>query len=340
MRIGIAMSGGVDSTACALLLQEHYQIQGFFMRLAQPDYAVQLERVQKISAAIGIKLKTIDLRSEFRQRILEYFSTSYFQCLTPNPCVVCNREVKFGLLLQTILDQGMDKMATGHYARITQEKGSFSLKTGSDQKKDQSYFLCRLNQKQLAKTLFPLGTMTKEEIYSFVEERGFTHFRGQESQDVCFLGRGEINHFLDSQRSGPLADGDIIKTDGTILGRHRGLYRYTIGQRKGLGVAHPTPLYVIRFDPANNRLIVGDKSELFRDRIEVKELHWLRGAPDNDKEYTVRIRYNHKGAMARVTTGEAGAGTLVFQEAQSAVTPGQFAVIYDHSELVGSGIIV
>ena len=340
MKIGIAMSGGVDSTACALMLKEKYEVKGFFMRLAQPDFDQQKERVEIIADKLGIELEIIDLRNEFEQVVLDYFSGSYFKGLTPNPCVKCNKEIKFGLFLDTILGRGMSKMATGHYACISQENGIYHLEAGLDPKKDQSYFLARLNQQQLGSTLFPLGDKEKESIYTYVENKGFTDFRGQESQDVCFLEKNQIGSFLDKKNNQRVSKGAIVTSAGKVLGEHTGLFHYTIGQRKGLGISHPEPLYVIGLDATNNSVLVGTNDELFSKTIQVKELHWLSGTePDLSKPYNVRIRYSHRGSPAQLKLQGNNCGTFTFTEAQRAITPGQFAVVYNNTELLGSGII-
>lgn len=336
------MSGGVDSTACALLLRESYQVEGFFMQLAQPNFSEQKERVLAVADRLGIKLQIINLRQQFEQKVLDYFSGTYFQGLTPNPCVICNREIKFGLFMDAIIDAGMDMIATGHYARLANVDGTCHLYQGADSKKDQSYFLSRLTQQQLQRVVFPLSQMTKEATYQLVESHGFDDFRGQESQDVCFLENNQIGQFLDNQASNKKNHkGPIVSTSGKILGRHRGLFHYTIGQRKGLGISSETPLYVIGLDLNGNRVIVGKNEELFDKVIKVKELHWLSGkAPDLSLDYTVRIRYSHRGSPASLTLDDKGFGTFIFKEPQRAVTPGQFAVIYQDTELLGSGIIL
>jgi tRNA-specific 2-thiouridylase len=340
-QIGIAMSGGVDSTACALLLREHYQVKGFFMQLAQPNFTAQKTRVQTIADKMGISLHIIDLRQEFNQKVVDYFTGSYYQGRTPNPCVICNREIKFGLFMEAILGAGMDKMATGHYARLEKKDDSYHLYSGDDPKKDQSYFLSRLSQQQLAKVIFPLGEQTKEQTYRFVEEHGFDDFPGLESQDVCFLENSRIGDFLDDRASGENFAGPIVSTSGKVLGRHQGLFRYTIGQRKGLGISSDGPLYVVGLDATGNRVIVGGNEELFSKRIRVEKLHWLAGrAPDITINYKVRIRYSHRGSMAQLVLDDNGDGNIIFYEPQRAVTPGQFAVIYHGTELLGSGIIV
>lgn len=340
MNIGIAMSGGVDSSACALMIQQKYQVKGFFMRLAQPDFDLQKDRVEAVAEKIGIELQIIDLRKEFEQAVLNYFTGSYFNGRTPNPCVVCNKEIKFGLFLDAILSTGMDKMATGHYARISRDDTSYRLKTGIDQRKDQSYFLSRLNQKQLGSVLFPLGEKDKESIYSYVEQMGFNNFRGQESQDVCFLEKNQIGNFLDTRKTKNNPGGNIVSTAGKVMGKHTGLFHYTIGQRKGLGISHPEPLYVIGLNAKNNTVIVGSNNELFKKTIRVKDVHWLGGQPpDTDQKYKVRIRYSHRGSLARLRLLGNGIGTICFDEPQRAITPGQFAVVYNNDELLGSGII-
>jgi tRNA-specific 2-thiouridylase len=340
-QIGIALSGGVDSTACALLLREHYQVKGFFMQLAQPNFAAQKARVETIAERLGISVQIINLQQEFKQRVLDYFSGSYYQGLTPNPCVICNREIKFGLFMEAILSAGMDKMATGHYARIEQKEDVYHLHSGDDPKKDQSYFLSRLTQEQLSKVIFPLGEQTKESTYRFVEEHGFDDFQGLESQDVCFLENSRLGNFLEDHSTGENVTGSIVSTSGKVLGHHKGLFRYTIGQRKGLGIASEAPLYVVGLDATANRVIVGRNEELFKKQIRVRELHWLAAkAPDTAIDYKVRIRYSHRGSTARLILDDNGCGDIIFQEPQRAVTPGQFAVIYHDTELLGSGIIL
>jgi len=340
-RIGIAMSGGVDSTACALLLREKYEVEGFFMRLAQPDFVQQKIRVESIAQKLQIKLTVIDLRQEFEQQVLHYFSSEYFAGRTPNPCVICNRDIKFGLFMSSILSHGIEKIATGHYARIVEHEGNFHLHSGIDTKKDQSYFLCRLEQKQLSRTLFPLGARDKKSIYRFVEQHGFNDFRNLESQDVCFLEDKKIGLFLKEQSPELVNSGAIISSSGEKLGTNNGLFHFTIGQRRGLGISSNAPLYVVALDRETNSVIVGRDEELFKKMILINDLLWLSGSPPPlDKEYTVRIRYSHKGGTAALTLKKDDQAEIRFSQKQRAVTPGQFAVIYDNTKLLGSGIIV
>lgn len=339
-QIGIAMSGGVDSTACALLLQEHHDVQGFFMRLPGPDLEAKEQRVRAVADQLGVDLQVIDLSREFTAGILDYFTTTYQHGLTPNPCMICNHTIKFGIFMDAILARGMDAMATGHYARIEQDGDTCQLCKGSDTTKDQSYFLARLDQRQLCHVLFPLGESKKEEVYRFVEGHGFTDFRGQESQDVCFLGSTPVGQFLHDRI--PQADqaGRIVTSEGRELGVHQGLFHYTIGQRRGLGLADSTPWYVTGLDPTSKSVIVGKEEELYHDRLLIHHPHWLAGQdPDEGKVYQVRIRYRHQGADAGITKIDDERWQIRFDTPQRAITPGQFAVIYEQDRVFGCGEI-
>ncbi len=339
-KIGIAMSGGIDSTCCALMLKEHHDITGYFMHLKQPDISHQIEQVQNIADRLKVELKIIDLQDQFEEKVLRYFSDSYHHGVTPNPCIVCNREIKFGLFMDTILATGMDLVATGHYAQIVVKDNTYHLLQGKDHRKDQSYFLSRLTQNQLGRSLFPLGQKTKQEMYSFAEASGFTNFRGQESQDVCFLGQEKIGNFLQEHLSHSSEVGPILNVDGQLLGEHSGLFRYTIGQRRGLGISDTTPYYVVKLDPSNNTLIVGKDKDLFQTTITVHSLHWILDPPKQEEDYLVRIRYSHKGSSAKLVKLSNNKYSITFSSPQRSITPGQFAVIYKDSEVIGSGIII
>lgn len=334
------MSGGVDSTASSILLKDTYKVAGFFMNLNQPNFEQQRERVSSIADQLDIHLTIIDLRQEFEKHVLAYFSSSYFGGETPNPCVICNQEIKFGLFLNAIISSGMEKMATGHYAKILFSDGRYHLHQGEDDRKDQSYFLSRLNQYQLAKALFPLGNLTKDSVYHLVEQHGFNDFRGLESQDVCFLEKNNVNSFLQDRQHLPMEEGPIVSTSGKRLGTHKGIYRYTVGQRRGLGISSSTPLYVVHLDADRNAVIVGKDDELFRKDLRVEDLHWLNEVPpDPAQKYLVRIRYTHRGAEANIEL-DGDKGRIVFTKPQRAITPGQFAAIYHKDELLGSGVIL
>ncbi len=335
------MSGGVDSTSCALILKKQYNVTGFFMQLAQPDIDLQLKRVQEIASQLEIDLRIIDLQEQFKRKVLDYFSTCYGKGLTPNPCMVCNKEIKFGLFMNTILESGIDLVATGHYARIDERDGIFRLLQGKDPAKDQSYFLSRLTQEQLARVIFPLGDKKKEDIYTFTESSGFTSFRGQESQDVCFLGDENVGSFLEKHLPETNRSGPIIDINGRVLGQHQGLFRYTIGQRRGLGLPDATPWYVVGIKSETNSVVVGKNEDLFHDTLKVCNLHWISGTtPNLEREYQVRIRYSHRGSTATLKEIATDHYRISFSSSQRAVTPGQFAVIYNGDEVIGSGEIV
>lgn len=340
-RIGIAMSGGVDSTATALKLRDHNSIHGFFMRLSQPDIDQQIERVTSLASTLNIPLTIIDLQQEFSDLVLDYVSNSYFSGKTPNPCVVCNNAIKFGLFQKAIFDAGMDYMATGHYAKITSDLSGYHLHDGVDASKNQSYFLSRLSQHQLSRLIFPLGDHYKEDIYNYVKEHGLTDFEGIESQDVCFLTDQSMAGYLEVKHPEKVVAGDIVSTTGEKLGTHKGLFRYTIGQRRGLNLPDSSPWYVSGIDTENNLLIVCKNHQLESQTIEVTDLNWISGKqPVLDNEYTVRIRYSHKGSSARLNIVDHNTIRMHFQQKQRAITPGQFAVIYNGSEVLGSGVIV
>ncbi len=310
------------------------------MRLAGPDLAGQEQRVRAVADQLGISLQVIDLSREFSATILHYFTTTYQHGLTPNPCIICNHTIKFGSFMDAILARGMDAMATGHYARIENIEGVYHLCKGSDTVKDQSYFLARLDQRQLSHVLFPLGESKKAEVYQLVEEQGFTGFRGQESQDVCFLGSTPIGQFLSERIPQAEQPGRIVTRTGQALGIHQGLFHYTIGQRRGLGIADSSPWYVTALDPQTNTVIVGKEDELFRNSLLIHQPHWLtHQVPDEGETYQVRIRYRHEGADAGISKIDDNCWEIQFDSPQRAITPGQFAVIYKHDRVIGCGEI-
>jgi tRNA-specific 2-thiouridylase len=342
-KVAVAMSGGVDSSVTAALLKKQgYQVQGVFMTLAQPDIDEQLVRVRAMADRLDVELTVIDLHHEFADLVLRYFRDSYFQGLTPNPCVVCNRHIKFGLFMDKALAGGAEFLATGHYVRLYRsDDGLYHLLKGNDPSKDQSYFLCQLRQDQLAKARFPLGEYRKDEVYEMAGELGLEFSRSEESQDVCFLKDQAVGDFLGGASTVAADDGGpVVTVDGREVGQHRGIYHFTIGQRRGLGIPDATPWYVVGLETAGNRVVVGKQQDLFRSRLHVAEPSWLAGyAPELPGELEVRIRYRHQPVLARVVQGRQGGFDVLFAEPQRAISPGQFAAFYRGDELLGGGPI-
>jgi tRNA-specific 2-thiouridylase len=341
--VGVAMSGGVDSSVTATYLKNTgYTVQGFFMALAQPDLEQQTERVEKVAAHLGIPLTVVNLAEEFKEAVLDYFTSSYFEGKTPNPCVFCNPRIKFGRLLEEILSAGCDLMATGHYARIIKDQnGICHLLKGKDPKKDQSYFLHRLTQKQLSRILMPLGEQTKDNVYKMAAELGISGVHGAESQDVCFLKGQDLGSFMARYTDANESKGFILTLDGEVIGEHKGIHQFTVGQRKGIGIPDATPYYVIALDPAKNEVIVGKKEDLWKIDFRVMNVNWISGIqPSLPETCEVKIRYRHQPAAAEILTSEGGIHTIRFTEPQMSITPGQFAVFYNNNEVLGGGEIV
>jgi len=341
--VGVAMSGGVDSSVTATLLKNMgYVVHGFFMALAQPDLDQQVDRVKKVAAHLDIPLTVIDLAAEFQEMVLDYFTESYFAGKTPNPCILCNPRIKFGRLLEEILAAGCERMATGHYARVIPgEDGTFRLLKGRDPQKDQSYFLHRLTQEQLARIVMPLGEQTKKNVYRMAAALGIAGVHGAESQDICFLKGRDLNSFMAQYPDKGKGAGPIVTLDGKNIGLHQGIQCYTVGQRKGLGIADATPYYVVALDPRHNTVVVGKKDDLWQRELSVGEPNWVAGKePELPGEFFTKIRYRHEGAPAEVMAAGKDRYRVCFQKQQLAITPGQFAVFYKGDEVIGGGMIL
>ena len=331
------MSGGVDSTMAASLLQaQGYRVHGFFMLLPLANLEAQRLRVQEVADRLSIPLATVDLRQAFTERVIGSFVEQYRQGLTPNPCIHCNNTIKFELLAHAMLHAGMERIATGHYARVHADGGRCWIARAADPRKDQSYFLARLSAEQVCRVTFPLSEWTKAQVFERAAGLGF-RFGGEESQDVCFLTE-TLPAFLAQQgvreRVGPVVD-----RDGRQIGEHRGVWHYTIGQRRGLGLPDATPWYVVELDGPNNRVVVGKHEDLFADRCCLHSLRWTHESPPLPWRGLVQLRSRHTPALAELRQAGPETWELIFDSRQRAITPGQFAVFYEDDRVLGSAII-
>ncbi|MDX9835566.1 MAG: tRNA 2-thiouridine(34) synthase MnmA [Desulfobulbus sp.] len=335
--VGVAMSGGVDSTIAALLLSEQgYRVRGFFMLLPLPGQEAQLQRVREVVDRLAVPLTVVDLQRPFTDRIIHSFVDSYRAGLTPNPCIHCNETIKFGLLAETMRAAGMDRIATGHYARLIRADGHLHLGRAAHRAKDQSYFLARLRPEQLSDVVFPLGEWNKEAVHRRAETLGL-RFRGEESQDVCFLTEG-LPAFL-AAHGLSRAIGPLVSTEGSTIGEHTGCSQFTVGQRRGLGLPDATPWYVTAIDGAANRVVVGKAADLLRQDCSVHALQWAGTPPPLPWRGLVQLRSRHTPATAEVRADHSGTARVVFAKPQRAITPGQFAVFYKGDGVIGSSVI-
>ena len=338
-RVMVAMSGGVDSSVAALLLRDAgYEVIGVTMRLFGEAQQKAAEQAAAVAQKLDIEHRIVDLSSTFQSSVIDYFCEEYRRGATPNPCVVCNRVIKFGALLDCADELVAAHLATGHYARVERASNGYHLYKACDASKDQSYFLYSLNKGQLSRILFPLGGMAKTEARALAQAAGLPVFYG-ESQDICFLEGGDYRDFLDGRVD--FTPGDIVDESGKVIGRHRGLGLYTIGQRQGLGIASNKPLYVVAIDAFQNLLIVGDEKSLFTSTVRIDNLNWISGVwPADMSGLSARIRYRMPDAplTSIERNGDSGA-ILTFAAPVRAVTPGQSAVIYRRDEALGGGII-
>lgn len=335
--IAIAVSGGIDSLAAAYLLkkQGHDVIGIHFVT----GYEVKAP-ISLISDQLGIAIKTIDCSAGFKADVVDYFTRTYQAGKTPNPCLVCNRSIKFGIILDLARELGASSLATGHYARITKDKANrFHLLRGMDPAKDQSYFLALLSQKELADVCFPLGGMTKSEVIRLANEKGLTPVIKNESQDICFIKSKNYADFLALQPGFISKPGLIEDTKGNILGEHKGLHLFTIGQRRGINCPASEPYYVIRFDTDKNRLIVGFKKDLLSLECRITDVNWINREPDSPLKVFTRLRYRHKAVASTLFPLDKDMAVIRFETPQLAVTPGQGAVFYHGDEVLGGGWI-
>ena len=345
----VAMSGGVDSAVTAFLLKSAGRhCTGVTMRLcgvtcgnASGDAQDSVRDAKAVAESLGMDFFVYDFTEAFGEHVIAPFVSAYEQGGTPNPCIYCNAHLKFGKLLDAALDAGGTHIATGHYARVAFENGRYVLKKALDETKDQSYVLYTLTQEQLAHTLFPLGNLTKEEVRRIAAEQGFVNAHKQESQDICFIPDGDYASFIRFFSGRIYPPGDFVDKNGNKLGAHKGIIHYTVGQRKGLGLALPEPHYVCEKDAVHNRVVLCTAKELLSETLIAKDFNWVSVAPPSEPvRATVRTRYHQKEQPATLTVLTDGRVHIRFDNPSPAAAPGQAAVAYDGETVLGGGTIV
>lgn len=350
-RIAIAMSGGVDSSVAAYLLKRQgHDVFGlhFITGYEQKDREIpdagnvpsDTGQIAAIARNIGIPMEILDIRSEFKESVVDYFTGTYLAGKTPNPCMVCNPRIKFGAVLSAARKWGAACLATGHYAGITKDKrGRFHLLRGVDPHKEQSYFLALLTQQQLASALFPLAGMTKPTVKQIAADKGLDPLVRQESQDICFVRDKTYGEFLVRKGNIEPKPGSIEDVNGKKLGVHQGLHLFTIGQRRGINCPAARPYYVVRMDTRDNRLVIGHREELSTSTCSVSRINWVVPAPSSPIRVRTRVRYRHRATPSTVHPVDPHSAVVGFDAPQSAVTPGQCAVFYRGREVLGGGWI-
>lgn len=354
-KVVVGMSGGVDSSVAAYLLkQQGYDVIGVTMEIWQKEDnckqeteggccgLLAVEDAGRVAAKLGIPYYVMNFRDAFKKHVIDNFINEYMEGRTPNPCIVCNRKVKWEAMLKRSLDIGADYIATGHYSRVERlENGRYAVRRSVTEKKDQTYALYSLTQEQLKHTLMPVGEYTKDEIRDLAEKIGLNVASKPDSMEICFVPDKDYAGFIKKNTDRPVLQGDFVDTEGNVIGRHNGIINYTVGQRKGLNLAMGYPVFVTAIDQKTNRVVIGNSEDVYTDRLKADRLnHMSEESFCEDKIYIGKIRYNHKGTRCKVRYIDNDTIECIFLEPVRAVTPGQSLVLYDGDYVAGGGVIL